>query len=167
MKDSIFSFNAFDIETDVKILSSSFCKVEPIVALSTSNQQILLYPAKGGKSHSKPINGKVNVTCLTWQPSTTNLILGWEDGILEGYVIQYTPTISKKRLWAQNTSVHRYPITILSWGFTGQLLFSGDKNGSCCLWTYENASVVPIINRQCQKEVTSVVFNYSKVRIGQ
>lgn len=157
MPSSLFSTYECEIGDNEIVLATEYCLAQTLLAVATSCERVLIFNTEESNSILHLIKGKSNASCIAWKPSCLNLVIGWEDGLVEYYSIKHDERILCNILWSNNT-IHTHAFNIIIWDFSGKHLVTADKGGTCCLWKVDNNLVTPTVHTKSKSEITAAVF---------
>ena len=93
-----------------------------------------------GEALSKCTVSRVGVAqCLQWHPEKKIVAVGWDSGEVT------TVYVMDKKSEVHEMSIHKTPITVLSWNHTGSRLVTGDEVKTCYIYSYMAAGFLGLL----------------------
>jgi len=126
-----------------------------IMAVSTKSGDVSLYLEEGERIDPEVTLKRANrAECakLHWHPRLQLLAGGWSDGCVSVWG-------DKERLLREETSMHKAPITLLTFSPDGSRLISGDANGLLVVWAVDHRGRLQVACKYERKgSITHLVF---------
>ena len=135
-------------------LSVSWCKVDSVLAVASSDSTVRFYREEGEALESATLDRSnetsANVCAMEWRTRSKVLAAGWADGLVSLWNL-------KDKALRTNNAAHADTITLLQWSPEGTRLVTADTAGVVVVWKTDHRSRLTVVSRYQLRQKEAVV----------